>query len=247
MATEGCEEDQETEDSTFVEDSERVWCVGDRCQAPCSYDGQYYTAVIRSVHTSPAQSTPRVTVKFCGFESDENEEVPVAELRKLSRREKTRACTPERNVEVPAGDTSMFSPLQGDETRKHLGAKFAKLEDSDEDMTSPPPPPLPVGPQKYKPLKLGGKRRSRPAGAVQGSTARGQDSPRYSSSSSSSHLPSPRENENRADSTGRGDHSFRMEGFSDEDYEKPFFRNHSHVGKKEPFVLSPAGETPVVQ
>ncbi|XP_019633398.1 PREDICTED: DNA excision repair protein ERCC-6-like 2 [Branchiostoma belcheri] len=38
-----------------------------------------------------------------------------------------------------------------------------------------------------------------------------------------------------------------MEGFSDEDYEKPFFRNHSHVGKKEPFVLSPAGETPVVQ
>ncbi|XP_066299011.1 DNA excision repair protein ERCC-6-like 2 [Branchiostoma lanceolatum] len=122
-------------------------------------------------------------------------------------------------------------------------AKFAKLEGSDEEMSSPPP--RPVAPQKYKPLKLG-RKRSRPA--VQGIASRGQDrSPCFSSSSTSSCLSSPRENKEQADSTRTGDHSFRIEGFSDEDYEKPFFRNHSHVGKKEPFLLSAAGKTPVVQ
>ncbi|XP_078575534.1 uncharacterized protein LOC144861483 isoform X2 [Branchiostoma floridae x Branchiostoma japonicum] len=243
MATEDCQADnQETEDTKFEEDSERVWCVGDRCQAPCCYDGEYYDAVIRSIQTNPTK-TPRVTVKFCGFDSDENEDVPVAELKKLSRREKPQACTPERNVEGHAGDVSMFSPLQGDEARKHLGAKFAKLEDSDEEMTSPPPQP--VATQKYKPLRLGAMKRSKPA--VPGSAGRGQDRSPCFSSSSSSHLSSPRDNKEPGNSTRTGDHSFRIEGFSDEDYEKPFFRNHSHVGEKEPFLLSPAGKTPVVQ
>ncbi|XP_035698752.1 uncharacterized protein LOC118431617 [Branchiostoma floridae] len=206
MSTEDCQADQETEDTKFEEDSERVWCVGDRCQAPCSYDDGYYDAIIRSIQTTPAK-TPRVTVKFCGFDSDENEDVPVAELKKLSRREKPQACTPERNVEGPAGDVSMFSPLQGDEARKHLGAKFAKFEDSDEEMTSPPL--WPVATQKYKPLKLGNRKRSKPA--VPGSSGRGQDRSPCLSSSSSSHLSSPRENREEGDSTKTGDHSFWIE------------------------------------
>ncbi|XP_014678892.1 PREDICTED: uncharacterized protein LOC106818734 [Priapulus caudatus] len=107
-----------------------VWCVGDKCKAPCSVDGGLHSAVVRSINARGTRKT--VTVHYKGYSSEDNETVCITELRKL--RPQTGPVTPTR---PEAGESSrceqqtsavMFSPLKGNEEQSRLWEKYSALE-----------------------------------------------------------------------------------------------------------------------
>ncbi|XP_060073499.1 DNA excision repair protein ERCC-6-like 2 [Ylistrum balloti] len=112
---------------------EKVWSVGELCMAPYSKDTEYYKAKIRKL--TRKHSNVIATVCFDGYSSEDNEDVDVNFLLKISKKK----TFPDVSIIEPAAghSDSLFQPLDGKEQISWLSDKYADTDDEEEDYCIP--------------------------------------------------------------------------------------------------------------
>ena len=239
--------------STSSDEDNIVWSKGDVCLAKFSEDELYYKAKIIGFLGSGYRQ--KVQVTFCGYGSDNNEDVPIKAIKRVKKKRLVKKKTHKDSLDVIA-ETRMFSPLQGHEETHRLEQKFALL-DEEEGVESVGGPASSNQKLRWKTTKRRllsdstGKdscnsqpKRKKAIVAIGGnvkSPRSNQSSPMTISTSVRKRTKAMTETISEFSSDDEATAKSKtspVKGFSDEDLEKPYFPNPSHLGHQEACVLS---------
>ncbi|XP_070564369.1 DNA excision repair protein ERCC-6-like 2 isoform X2 [Ptychodera flava] len=204
-------------------------------------DEQYYEAAIRSIKTLKNGQKVAI-VKYDGYESEDNESLPFYKLKEKSKRKKERLR--DEDEESSSTACSMFSPLKGNEVSYRMQVKYADYM-AEEDEIKPVKKKLSEKSSRRlldAPLPAIRSTKKRKKGIVAtGGAAINASKSKTSTllTAINNSLPSGSVLGNDTDAKDDFETSFSaIQGFDDEDLERPYFAGISNPGAKVPFVLN---------
>ncbi|XP_013393762.1 DNA excision repair protein ERCC-6-like 2 isoform X1 [Lingula anatina] len=129
------------DDSKSESEREVVWSKGELCKAPYSKDNKLYTAKVTSIKRNGR--TTLACVHFIGYDSVEDEDIPISKLHKIPSKKKVplsksgKSGVEDQDIESSSTlDSGFFSPLKGNEEERRLREKFAALDAEEEEQNT---------------------------------------------------------------------------------------------------------------
>ncbi|XP_071855137.1 uncharacterized protein [Apostichopus japonicus] len=219
-----------------------MWKVGDLCLAEYTGDGEYYPAVISRISEGE-----EAIVKYCDYSSDENGIIPLGKLKRCKR------DSSKENKSTKSSSllrTGLVSPLRYLPEEVRIRDKYADLDKEILLGTDPlkaslefqsPSTVKDGGDDSKKMTKeqrvvFGGKRKMAP----QRANEKLDTSPNELSSKMKKDPPNLVLEKDVK-------HIKQLQGFTEEELEKPYFPGKTDAGPKVPFVLSEEGTQKTVE